>query len=264
MTLLRVAGLQLDPVWEDPVASFGRAERLLAAAAAQGAALAVLPEMFATGFSMRAAELLGHAAAIRRFLSQAARHHGLWICAGLVMAGRDRPRNAALVVDPDGQERLRYDKIHPFSLAGEPDHYESGGQLATVMIEGLRLTPLICYDLRFPEPFRARSAQTDGYLVIASWPAARREHWRALLRARAIENQAYVLGVNRVGEGDGLIYAGDTMLVDPLGEVVAAAAGQESVVAGLLDAGRVAELRERFGFLADRRPDLYARLQATD
>lgn len=255
--MLRVAGLQMDPAWEDPHASCQRADRLLASAAADGVGLAVLPEMFATGFSMRAELLLEHAGTTRTFLIDAARRHGLWICAGLVLPGVDRPRNAALFVDPDGCERFRYDKVHPFSLAGEPDHYEAGQELTTVTIDGLRLTPMICYDLRFPEPFRARAAETDGYIVLASWPALRREHWRVLLRARAIENQAYVLGVNRVGEGDGLRYAGDTMLVDPSGEILAAAADQPAVVAGTLSAEWVAELRARFGFLADRRRNLY-------
>ena len=255
--MLRVAGLQMDPVWEDPQASCQRADRLLASAAADGAGLAVLPEMFATGFSMRADLLLELAGITRAFLIEAARRHGLWICAGLVLPGVERPRNAALFVDPDGRERFRYDKVHPFSLAGEPDHYEAGRELSTVTIDGLRLTPMICYDLRFPEPFRARAAETDGFIVLASWPAARREHWRVLLHARAVENQAYVLGVNRVGEGDGLRYAGDTMLVDPSGETLAAAADQAAVVAGTLSADRVAELRARFGFLADRRRALY-------
>jgi len=259
--VLRAAGLQLDSAWEDPSASFGRAERLLAQAAGQGVRLAVLPEMFATGFSMRAEGLLSMAPVIRAFLSEAARRHGLWLCAGVVLSGAQRPRNAALIVDPDGAERLRYDKLHPFSLAGEPEHYESGDRLGTVTIEGLRVTPLICYDLRFPEPFRLRASETDAFLVIASWPAARREHWRVLLRARAIENQAYVLGVNRVGDADGQYHAGDSMLIDPLGEVLAAAADQEAVLAGDLDAQKVADLRQRFSFLADRRPSVYDALQ---
>lgn len=259
--MLRVAGLQLDSAWEDPEASFARAERLLAEAVGQGARLAVLPEMFATGFSMRADLSLAAAPATRAFLSQAAQRHGLWICAGLVMPGKLRPRNAALLLDPDGVERLRYDKLHPFSLADEPGHYESGDRVVGITIDGLRITPLICYDLRFPEPFRVRAGDTDAFLVIASWPAARREHWRALLRARAIENQAYVLGVNRVGEADGQAHVGDSMLIDPGGEVLAAAAGQEAVVAGDLDARRVADLRRRFGFLADRRPAVYAALK---
>ena len=124
----------------------------------------------------------------------------------------------------------------------------------------MRVTPLICYDLRFGEIFRARAETTDLFVVIANWPEARREHWRILLRARAIENQAWLLGVNRVGEGDGLRYAGDTMLVDPLGDVQASAAGQSALICARVDPSRVAEVRARFGFLADRRPSVYRSL----
>lgn len=255
-----VAGLQLDTAWEDPVESFRRAEALAAKAAAGGAGLLALPEMFATGFSMAGQKMAGHASDTRSFLTDVARRYGTWVLGGFVEPGAQRPRNSCALMDPTGAEVLRYHKIHPFTYAGEHQHYEGGADLPTATMNGIRVTPLICYDLRFPELFRAVAEDTDLFVVIANWPIARRRHWTTLLRARAIECQCYVLGVNRVGEGDGLQYAGDTMLVDPLGETLASAAMTEAVVLASVQPATVASVRAQFGFLADRRPSVYARL----
>ncbi len=260
MSQLTVAGLQLDVAWEDPPANFARADRLADQATAAGARLVVLPEMFATGFSMAGERVAAHAGEVRAYLAGLARRHAVWVIGGFAEPGDTRPKNACALFDPTGTEVLCYHKLHPFSLAGEDRHYEGGTRVWTAEVEGVRVTPLICYDLRFPEPFRAAAAGTDLFVVIASWPAARRGHWSALLQARAIENQAYVLGVNRVGEGDGLAYRGDSALIDPLGEVIAAAAGQPAVVRGEVSVGDMAEVRARFSFLADRRPEVYAAL----
>ena len=254
-----VAGLQLDSAWEDPSENLRRAELLAARAAAAGARLAALPEMFATGFSMAPERVAPHAGAIRDGLADIARRHDLWLAGGYAEPGPEggRPRNACSLVGPDGAEALRYHKIHPFSHAGEDAHYDGGRALPTATVEGLRVTALICYDLRFPEPFRTAAERTDLFLVVANWPAARRDAWRTLLRARAIENQAYVLGVNRVGSGDGLDYAGDSALIGPLGEVLATCAEDAGVLLGTVDAASVVAARARFSFLADRRPEVY-------
>ena len=120
-------------------------------------------------------------------------------------------------------------------------------------MNGVRVTPFICYDLRFADLFWDVAADTDLYLVPANWPGVRREHWMALLRARAIENQAYVVGVNRVGSGDGLEYTGDSRIIDPLGEIVQAApAGDVTTLWATIDPARVVDVRKRFPFMADR------------
>ena len=265
---MRIAGLQLDIAWEDPAANLVRADAFTERAAAAGARLAVLPEMFNTGFTMDAPRAAAHAERTREGLAEIAVRHGLWLIGGYAEpaprgsdeAPTGRPRNAASLFAPSGEEVLRYHKIHPFSLAGEHEHYDGGTVLPTAEVEGLRVTPLICYDLRFTEPFRAAAERTDLFIVIANWPDARRAAWRTLLRARAIENQAWLLGVNRVGEGDGLRYAGDSALIDPLGEVVAERAHAEAVMVGEVEAVRVVEVRARFSFLADRRPEVYGTL----
>ncbi len=261
MSAWTVAGVQLDIAWEDPASSLVRAGAQVAAAAAAGARLVVLPEMFATGFSMNAEAMATHAEAIGGWLAEAARRHGLWLLAGLAVPGEIRPRNEARLVDPDGAVRATYHKVHPFSLAREHEHFEGGERLPTAEIEGVRVTPIVCYDLRFPELFRAAAARTDLFVVIANWPEARRAHWSTLLAARAIENQVWVLGVNRVGEGGGLRYTGDSALHDPQGAAVATRAAQVGLVLGSVDAAEVAAVRARFSFLADRRPGVYAALR---
>lgn len=260
MTRIAVAGVQMDLAWEDPAENLARAARHIARAAADGARLVALPEMFATGFSMRSTEMASHAEATVRFLSEAAARHGVTLIGGFADPCPALPRNAAAVFDPDGAERARYHKIHPFSLAREHEHFEGGDRLTHVEVEGVRVTVLVCYDLRFPELFRAAASRTDLFVVIANWPEARRDAWSTLLKARAIENQCFVLGVNRVGEGNGLRYTGDSALISPLGELRSAGAGAELLVAGVVDAAEVEDVRRRFSFLADRRPDVYANL----
>ncbi|MFV2073567.1 MAG: nitrilase-related carbon-nitrogen hydrolase [Thermoanaerobaculales bacterium] len=262
--IMIVSGLQLDIAWEEPVENLRRAARLAAQAAAEGARLLVLPEMFATGFSMRAEAMAEHAPAVRAFLSETAVRHDVWIVGGFAEPGERRPANACSLVAPDGSERLHYRKIHPFTLAHEPEHYEAGEVLRSAEAEGVRVTPVICYDLRFPELFRAAAVATDLFVVIANWPERRSHAWRTLLAARAIDSQAWVMGVNRVGEAEGHAHRGDSSLLDPWGEAVATLADEPGVVTGEVDAAVVSDARERFSFLDDRRPEVYRRLEQRD
>ena len=258
---------------EDPDANFSRVELWAERAASLGVRLLVLPEMFATGFSMAPARVAPHAERTREFLVALARRHGLWTLGGYAEPGASpaagagvdagptsRARNALSVYDPTGREVLHYQKVHPFSFAHEDEHYEGGTRLPSVTIEGARVTPVICYDLRFPELFRLAAADTDLFVVIANWPQARRHHWQTLLAARAIENQAYVLGVNRVGEGDGLVYMGDSALLSPIGDVLASASVDEALVVGTVRPADVAAVRTRMTFLTDRKPEVYREL----
>jgi predicted amidohydrolase len=147
----------------------------------------------------------------------------------------------------------RYRKIHPFSHADEERYVRAGTEFVTVEVDGVRVSLFVCYDLRFADEFWALAERTDAYLVVANWPAKRRLHWSTLLRARAIENQAYVVGVNRVGSGGGLDYSGDSAVIDPLGEVLASGAGGETVLFADIDPAHVAGTRGHFRFLQDRR-----------
>jgi predicted amidohydrolase len=256
---MKIALLQTDIAWEDVPENHRRAARLLAVAASGGARLAILPEMFNTGFSMdsrRIAQPPGGSS--ESFLREQARALDLWILASIPESGEPAPRNMALLVSPAGAV-TRYAKIHPFSYAGEHEHYAAGERVVTADVEGLRVTPFVCYDLRFPEPFRLAAPDTDLFVVVANWPDERREHWRTLLRARAIENQAYVAGVNRVGDGGRLHYAGDSAVLTPLGETLAEGADKEIVLFADVDSASVQKLRTRFPALNDRRPAAYRR-----
>ena len=251
----------MDIAWEQPAENFRRAEVMTKEAVDEGARLVVLPEMFATGFSMNAELVSGFAEETRGFLSDLSARLAVFILAGFAEPGDPMPANAASIFDPSGREVLKYRKIHPFSLAGEEKHFLAGGSVETVEVEGVRVTPLICYDLRFPEPFRVAAANTDLFCVIANWPQSRRQHWSTLLKARAIENQAFVLGVNRTGTGDGLEYSGDSVLVHPMGEELATVEpGLVGCCTGEVNAAEVAQIRKQFSFLRDRRPEVYREL----
>jgi len=254
---LKIALVQLDIVWEDVDASHARAARLLESSARQGARLALLPEMFSTGFSMRPERVAQPPGGpSETFLRERACALGLWIIGSVPELAGGQARNVALVVSPAG-EVARYAKIHPFSFAGEDRQYAAGDRIVTVKVEGLRVTPFICYDLRFPEPFRAAADATDLYAVVANWPERREAHRRVLLQARSIENLAYVAGVNRAGEGDGVRYAGRSVAFSPWGEVLVEAGESETVVLCDVDPAAVADARERFPALKDRRPEAY-------
>jgi predicted amidohydrolase len=253
---VRVAGLQHDIAWEDRDTNFARLAPMIAGAAAAGARLIVLTEMFSSGFSMavdRVAELPDGPSA--SFLVDQSRTHGVWICGSIPERPHAdaKPFNQLVLAAPDGTTR-RYAKIHPFGYGAEPEHYAAGDAFLTVDIDGVRCSFFVCYDLRFADEFWPLASDTDCYVVPANWPRQRAAHWKALLPARAIENQAYVVGVNRVGTGDGLTYVGDSVILDPLGEVVAAAdCDAECVVAGNVDPERVRAVREKYPFLRDRR-----------
>jgi predicted amidohydrolase len=251
---MRIAAIQHDIVFEDAAATRALVTPMIAQAAAADARVIVLTEMFATGFSMspeRIAEDEGGPS--EEFLVDQARRHDAWLIASIAQRGPDgRCRNNAIVAGPDGTVS-RYSKIHPFSYAHEDEHYAAGDKHLTVDIDGLRATVFICYDLRFSDEFWERASSTDLYVVPANWPAARRDHWRTLLRARAIENQAFVVGVNRVGLAQQLVHVGDSAIIDPLGRALAEASVGETVLVAEVAAETVATVRTDFPFLADRR-----------
>jgi predicted amidohydrolase len=253
---MKLAGIQHDIVWEDPKDNFARLAPLIAAAAGDGARLIVLTEMFSTGFSMktdRIAEPLDGPST--QFVVQQATTNDVWVCGSVPERApeREHPFNQLVLASPAGQV-YRYAKIHPFSYGREHEHYSAGDEFLTVDVEGTRCSFFVCYDLRFADEFWALAAVTDCYVVVANWPEARRDHWKALLRARAIENQAYVTGVNRVGTGGKLEYVGDSAVIDPLGETLATAGRDETTITAEIDPRHVEAVRAEFPFLQDRRP----------
>ena len=256
---MKVAAIQMDIAWEQVDRNLGRAGELIERAADEGADLVVLPEMFATGFSMNAAELAEPPGGpIERFCAERARVHGIHLLGTKATRTTGRPLNTALLFGPGGDLLATQYKLHPFSLAGEHRHFDAGQDLVVTALDGMQVATAICYDLRFPEQFRALAFRGATLILVpANWPVPRVGAWSHLLVSRAIENLCYVVGVNRVGSGAGLHYDGCSAIVDPMGAVLATAVGEEAVVMAEIDAGRVEQVRADLSFLPDARRDLF-------
>jgi predicted amidohydrolase len=251
---MKVYCCQFDITWENKPENFKKVRALLAAARPERGSLVVLPEMFATGFSMNVAGIAEQRApGGEQFLKDLAAEFGVMLAGGVVTeSGDGKGLNVAIVVTPEGKELTRYAKIHPFSLSGELDHYERGHKIEKFQWGGLQVTPFICYDLRFPEIFRSAVRQgAEMFVVIANWPNKREQHWVTLLQARAIENLAYVVGVNRVGSDPKLAYPGRTMIIDPHGNILSDAGQFEKVISADIDADIVRNWRNDFPALKD-------------
>jgi predicted amidohydrolase/predicted O-methyltransferase YrrM len=254
---MQVYLVQLDSAWEDKAASFARTQRLLDAANISPGSLIVLPEMFATGFSMNPAIWENQRGDTFAFLAREAQQRKCHIVAGVATFGmQGKGQNESLVVGPDGNEVDRYCKMQPFTLGGERDCFHIGEQPRMFAWNDWRVGHFVCYDLRFPEVFRPLAREgVELITVIANWPAAREEHWLALLTARAIENQCYVVGVNRCGSDPKLSYVGHSMIVAPSGKTIARAGEGEEVLAADLDLEELRAYRRKLPFLGDLRQD---------
>lgn len=248
---MKVYCCQLDIAWEDKEANYGQVHKLLQASRPEPGSLIVLPEMFATGFSMNVAAIAeAETGATESFVAALAREFGCSIVAGVVTKP-GKGANQAVVYGPEGL-LARYTKIHPFSLGGELEHYERGRGIAFFEWQGLKVAPLVCYDLRFPELFRtAVQGGAEMFVVIANWPSKREQHWVTLLQARAIENLAFVVGVNRAGRDPQHVYPGRTMVVNPHGEILVDAGAEAKVVRAEIEPAVVRSWRQQFPALRD-------------
>lgn len=230
---LNVTLVQTDPLWQDPVANHAHFDAILQNLA-RPTDLVVLPEMFTTGFSMSPGPVAqSMAGASVEWMQDWARRLGCVVTGSLIIEENGQYFNRLVWMPPDGQPAC-YDKRHLFRMAGEEKIYAAGDCRLTMTLKGWRVRAFVCYDLRFPIWTRNLNKAYDVALFVANWPARRAAHWKALLRARAIENQTFVVGVNRVGrDGNGLDYSGDSAVIDPLGDTLFDAA--DHVVCQSLD-----------------------------
>lgn len=246
MRNLRVTIVQTELHWQEAEAN----RRMLAnklAAAAPATDLIVLPEMFTTGFSMSAAAIAEEAEGpTLAWMQQQAAQHQAVITGSVSVKENGNYYNRLLWVRPDGTYN-RYDKRHLFRLAKEHHTYTSGSERLIVDLNGWQICPLVCYDLRFPVWSRNTGSTYDLLLYVANWPQARRQAWRTLLQARAIENLAYVVGVNRVGtDGNGHPYAGDSAIIHPKGHTLLETSEAEGIHTLVLNKQELEDFREAF------------------
>ncbi|GAA4344324.1 amidohydrolase [Flaviaesturariibacter amylovorans] len=255
---LPVTLIQAALHWEDRAANLLAFEEKIRAHSQPGQVV-VLPEMFSTGFSMRpealAEEMNGPTV---QWMKDTARAQRIILTGSLMIKEGDRYFNRALWVLPNGTIG-QYDKRHLFAYAGEHEHYTPGRERLIASVNGWRVQLQVCYDLRFPVWSRqqvhrgeAAAPEYDVLLYVANWPERRNGAWKTLLQARAIENQCYVIGVNRVGEdGNGIYHSGDSMVVDPMGDVLYHKAHEEDVFSITLDKAHLEAVRQKLPFWKD-------------
>lgn len=215
---LKVAVVQQDIIWEKVEANLLHLDRLLGELN-KPVDLVILPEMFACGFTMQPDKIVRNGSeGVLAWMENKASELGAYVMGSTVYKEGDAFYNRLYVVAPDGESQY-YNKRHLFSIGGEGEVYRSGRERLIINIRGLKICPLICYDLRFPVWSR-NDMDYDMLVYVANWPKSRKEVWSTLLKARAIENQCYVVGVNRVGVDNANTYNGDSTVIDAKGRVI--------------------------------------------
>lgn len=256
---MRIALAQMDMAWEEKEKNYEKSLSFLEKARKCGADLLLFPEMSMTGFSMdteKIGEEAGNLETLEYFKGQAAKNR-LHVGIGYVKKKGRLSYNCFSLLDSRGEVQLEYEKIHPFSYGKEAGFYQGGERLFCCQVKEFCVAPLICYDLRFPEVFQILSKKAQLIVVPANWPAVRQEHFELLIRARALENQCYVAGINRTGEGDGISYGGGSLAADPWGNVIARADDKEGLLCADLDLAAAEQYRTDFPVKKDRRDSLY-------
>ncbi len=242
--------------WEDKSGNIESAITVAEKAAQENADALFFPEMSFTGFSMNT-EATGEADGytVTR-MTEIAKSYNITLGFGWVEISGEKCKNRYSIIDNGGHLLSSYAKIHPFSFSGENEKFAGGDKITTYLLDGIPFTNFICYDLRFPELFRAVSDKVHAIVVPACWPAKRSEHWKDLLKARAIENQLYIFAVNCQGDIGGQYYSGDSCVVSPDGQVIEILSDKSDVlIYDFVD--DVEKYRTSFPVLKDRRPDLY-------
>jgi predicted amidohydrolase len=252
---LNIAALQTDLFWEQPEKNLHKLDAQIATVSAS-ADIIILPEMFTTGFSMNASTITEQNDTIAlNWMKEKAATKNAAICGSLAVKENDKFYNRLYWINPDGSA-FHYDKRHLFSLADETLNFEKGEELLIVSYKCWNICPLVCYDLRFPvwsrNTLEKGLPKYDLLLYVANWPEKRIFAWQTLLMARAIENQSYVVGVNRVGnDGNDIAHSGDSMIIDPMGLVLQHATDEERILEAKLSAAHLNKVRSNLPFLND-------------
>ena len=248
-TIMKITLLQQDIVWGDPQANCQKASEFIDRN--PGSDIYVLPEMFSTGYATEPEGFADEKGFALSWMKEKARQINAAICGSVAVEEFGRFYNRFYFVRPNGVETL-YDKHHLFKYAGENQHFTAGKHRVIFGYAGKLFLPQICYDLRFP-CYSRNHKEYDVAIYVASWPSARQHAWDTLLRARAIENQCYVVGVNRVGDDPTCHYNGGSCVIDPWGESIAVCEyGKEDVVTAEIDVDKLHDFRNKFPVLNDQ------------
>ncbi|MGH4118141.1 nitrilase-related carbon-nitrogen hydrolase [Clostridium sp.] len=259
---MKLALAQLDVAWEEKSKNKDTALKFIEEAAKQNVDMILFPEMALTGFSMNTEAIGETNNETKEFFRNLSSKFNIFIGFGYVEGIKDS-KNKYSIVSPKGEKLLDYTKIHLFSFGAENEFYQSGNEIKHFDAMDFNIVPFICYDLRFPEIFQMASKTASLITIGANWPIERREHWISLLKARAIENQCYIAGINRVGEGNGLYYSGDSMIVDPLGNIISSLYMEEGLIVANIYRENVTKIRDSFRLKQDRRESLYYDIKNT-
>ena len=257
---MRVALVSLNQHWEDKEANFQDCSRHVSEAKKIATELIIFPEMTLTGFSMDSTKLAEpiHNSKSLELFKDLAQTHSIAIQFGLAISENNCYYNCAITLDQNGKVISNYRKMHPFSFANENKYFCAGDKLSNFNYQGVNFGSTICYDLRFPEIYSALTKNSQAIINIANWPTKRIDHWRKLMMARAIENQVFLIGVNRTGiDGNHINYQESSMIVDPSGIQLQALYQKPPLYIYDVDFNAAEAYRADFPTFQDRRPDLY-------
>lgn len=251
---MKISLVQYNPRWEDKAWNMKKIISLLSSTKVLGD-IVVFPEMTLTGFTMNASGMAEKTKSESlTFFSKIAESYRVEVFAGIIEKSRSGNYNTLIHINSRGKLKTKYRKIHPFSYSTEDKFYNAGENIVITSSNGWKIGLSICYDLRFPELFRLYAKEKVELIInIANWPDTRIEHWRTLLKARAIENQCYVAGVNRVGDDKKLHYNGYSSVFDPMGKEILSVINKEIIISAEVDRNYVKEVRKRLPFLIDLR-----------
>lgn len=262
---MKIVTVSLDQIWEDKKANMDQIADLMNIACQTQPDVVVFPEMTLTGFTMNSryfAEDFESSCTIS-FFQQLAKKYTTNIIFGVILNTEDKPTNNQIVVSKNGDLLSRYEKIHPFSYSGEDNYYSKGQSIAQFEIEGIKCASTICYDLRFPELYQILSKDSFVIFNIANWPERRVDDWSLLLRARALENQCFLVGVNRTGvDGKGLSYQKSSAVISPIGKEIDHVQLNEFIDEYTISIEDIEQYRTIFPIKKDRRIELYKSLMS--
>lgn len=260
---LRIGLAETDIYWEDKQLNRLNCVLMIEKAVTEKVDLILFPEMSLTGFSMNIENTAERNNETFSWFQEMVNRYKINVGFGWVKNDDNNICNMYSIITEDINNNISYSKIHLFSMGNENEYFQAGENIYLLNVKEFTVCPFICYDLRFPEIFQIASSGCSLITIAANWPETRKQHWTTLLRARAIENQCFVAGINRKGSGQGIFYSGDSCIYNPLGEKVPCESF--SIYNNLLliadiDLNNVLSLRKNFNVKSDRKPELYVSL----